>query len=263
MRRRDRQPPPASEIPETLSPSSVNTFADCSLKWFYKKVLKLPEQRGAALGLGTAVDAAIMANFEQKIETKKDLDVSGVQAVFTGALIEQLDTGVVLQKDESADDLKQAGEVMTRIYMERAAPTVDPAAVQVHVEGLIGEVSVQGYIDVLTTDGKIIDIKTAKTHRGITPAHKLQGATYEMLEPTASGVFQLSTLTKTKTVTLHQDTITITPEDRKLTTNMYSITREQMQTGLVAPNRSSFLCSRRYCGFWQRCCEEYGGTVEL
>ena len=27
------------------------------------------------------------------------------------------------------------------------------------------------------------------------------------------------------------------------------------------PNRNSLLCSRTYCSYWERCCDEYGGEV--
>ena len=52
---------------EVLSPSKVNQFAhDCQVKWFCRHVLKLPETRGAALGLGTAVHDAILENYRQR-----------------------------------------------------------------------------------------------------------------------------------------------------------------------------------------------------
>jgi CRISPR/Cas system-associated exonuclease Cas4 (RecB family) len=253
--------PSGSEVPAILSPSSVNCFMDCSAKWYYRKVLKLEETRSGALGLGTAVHTALIENYRQKIETKEDLDTTGVRALFIHALCDELDAGLKLQANESADDLKQAGEMMVRVYMEQAAPRVEPAAVEEHVEGLIGGVPVHGYIDVRDVDGRIIDIKTAKKRpSGMMPAYRLQVSTYVMLHPEASGRAQLSTLTKTKTVSLHEDTIDVLPPDRKLTEHLYSIARDQMQTGLVAPNRNSFLCGK-YCGFAGRCVSDYGGVV--
>ncbi len=55
--------------------------------------------------------------------------------------------------------------------------------------------------------------------------------------------------------------MTITPADKKLTARLYSIARDLMHAGVFAPNRSSFLCSRRHCGFWSRCEAEFGGEV--
>ncbi len=253
--------PAATELPSILSPSSINTFFDCSMKWYYRKVLRLPEARSSALGVGTAVHSALVENFRQKIETREDLPAEGVQAMFIDAFTEQLDT-ITLAKNESADELKNMGEVMVRLFMHQAAPAIEPAAVEEPVAGVIGDVPVHGYIDVRDTAGRIIDIKTAaKRPSGMMPAYRLQIATYAMLHPAASGLATLSTLTKTKTLALHQDTVEITPADRKLTTRLYSIARDQMAAGVYAPNRASFLCSRKYCGHWERCEAEFGGEV--
>ena len=57
-------------------------------------------------------------------------------------------------------------------------------------------------------------------------------------------------------------TIDVTEADRRHATRLYQIAQEGMRSGLYVPNRSSMLCSRRYCSFWQRCVVEYGGEVE-
>jgi hypothetical protein len=97
------------------------------------------------------------------VPTKEDLDMDGLRAMFIHALVEQLDT-IALAKGE-APDLKENGEAMVRGYMDQAAPAVEPAAVEEHVEGLIGEVPVHGYIEVRAVDGRIIDIKTTSISR--------------------------------------------------------------------------------------------------
>ncbi len=255
--------PPGSEIPATLSPSSTNAFIDCQARWYYRKVLKLPETRGSALALGTSVHAALIQNYRQKIETHEDLFPAGARAIFIGALKDEMTSGEVeLQPGEDWDDLKELGKALVTMYMERAAPVVQPAAVEEHVTGVIGGVPVQGYIDVRDVDGRVIDIKTAaRKPTGITPAHKLQLATYAMLHPQASGLAQLTTLTKTKTVAMYQDTAQIGPRDKHLAESMYSIARDQMQAGIYSPNRSSHLCSRKFCSYASRCCDEFGGEV--
>jgi RecB family exonuclease len=254
---------PATEVPTRLSPSSVNLWADCQYKFYCRKILKLPETRSAALALGTCVHAALIENYRQKIETKKDLFPAGARAIFTLALAEEVKSGeVALQPGEDWDDLNLLGKSLVTMYMERAAPAVQPAAVEEHVEGVIGGVPVHGYIDVRDVNGRVIDIKTAaRKPSGVTPAHRLQVSTYAMLHPQASGAAQITTLAKTKTVAMYQDSLDVLPRDRKLTESLYSIARDQMDAGIFAPNRSSFLCSRRHCSFWSRCEGEWGGEV--
>jgi RecB family exonuclease len=254
-----KPPPPAdSEVPAILSPSSVNCFFDCSAKWYYRKVLKLPEKRTGALILGTAVHHALIENFRQKIETKQDLDWIVVRTMFHKNLLDQIE--VDRPPIPEWDDLRDAGFAMVRVYMEQAAPAIEPAAVEEHVEGVIAGVPVHGYIDVRDVRGRIIDIKTAKKKpAGITAAQRLQVATYAMLHPQASGEVQIATLTKTRTVALHTESATIAPPDRKLTGHLYSIARDQMHTGLVVPNRASFLCGKN-CSYKARCLNDYGGV---
>jgi hypothetical protein len=251
-----------TEVSEVLSPSSVNLFGDCETKWLYRKVLQLHEDRSAALGLGGAVHIAVGANFRQKIETGEDMPFESVRTIFRDEMERELDA-IVLQKGESAEDLRDAGEAMVRVYMTEAAPSIMPAAIEVPVRGMIGQVEVRGFIDLLDVNGDIIDFKTAKKKPGCFPANHLnQVTTYAMLEPRASGVARLDTLTKTKRVDLDSRTVTISAADRKHTEKLYAITLDQMKTGLVKPNRSSFLCSRKYCGFANQCEADYGGKVD-
>jgi hypothetical protein len=80
----------------------------------------------------------------------------------------------------------------------------------------IGGVSGQGYVDVLGIHGDVVDVKTAsKKPSGVRADYRAQAATYAMLAPHASGRTRLQTLTKTKTVQLHTQTIDVTAADRK------------------------------------------------
>lgn len=254
--------PVASCVPDVLSPSSVNAFNQCEVRWYYRKVLQLPETRGAALGLGSAVHAALAANFRQKIETHEDLPYDGLRLVYLDEFAREFDT-VTLTPEDDPNDLVECGETMLRVYMEQAAPRIEPAAVELPVAGVIGGVPVRGVVDLLDVDGNIVDMKTAaKKPSGFPADYRLQVSTYSMLTPKASGVARLDTLTKTKTVGLHSQTIAVSDGDRKLTERLYSITADQMRSGLVRPNRASHLCSRKYCAFADQCVADYGGEVD-
>jgi hypothetical protein len=113
------------------------------VKWYYRSVLKVPEARDANRALGPAVHEAIAENFRQKIETKEDLPVAGVLAVFRDRLDQEL-TDIDLAEDEDTADLKACGELLVRTYMDQAAPVVEPAAVELRVTGEIGGVQCRG-----------------------------------------------------------------------------------------------------------------------
>lgn len=254
--------PAEALIPEVLSPSSLNRFSQCQVKWFYSKVLRLPETRGAALALGSAVHDALLGNYKVKLDRGEGMGAADVVSLFGDFLNDQLEQ-CVLTADDDPKDLRDCGEVMVRMYLERVAPEVTPAAIEHRVEGLIGDVPVHGYIDLLDVNGRVIDLKTAaKKPSGVTAPYRVQVSTYAMLEPTANGEARLDTLTKTKTVGLHQTTFAVSDADRRLTERLYSISREQMRSGVYLPNRDSYTCSRTYCSFADRCIAEYGGDVK-
>ena len=65
------------------------------------------------------------------------------------------------------------------------------------VEGVIAGVRVQGIVDLLDMEGRIIDCKTAaRRPAGITPEYNLQLTTYSMITPGASVFCRLDTVTR-------------------------------------------------------------------
>jgi len=130
------------------------------------------------------------------------------------------------------------------------------------VEGRIGGIRVQGWIDLIDVDGQIIDIKTAarKPNR-IDVDHRFQIATYTQLAPGASGRARVDTLVKTKTPALVTQNFTVSDEDILTINKLYPLARGSMKAGLYMPIRLSMSCSRRNCCYWRQCEKELGGEV--
>ena len=183
---------------------------------------KHPDPPNGNLALGRAVHWALTQNFAQKIETYEDLPLSGVLALFREAWALERDQAE-FRDDEDPSQLAFAGEALVMKYLDEVAPTIEPAAVELHVEGEIGGVRVQGFIDVLDVDGRIIDIKTAKASpSGIEPMHRFQIATYRQLAPAASGKGRIDTLVKTKTPKIVLQSFDITEDDLRATQTIYA-----------------------------------------
>jgi CRISPR/Cas system-associated exonuclease Cas4 (RecB family) len=255
------EPAPHPEAANVLSPTQVRTFLDCSAKWWFRYGLRLPEPKTSSLALGSAVHEALAENFRQKIETREDLDVCGVTALFRQSWSHQTEE-TIFQPDEDAAQLRLLGEQLVQKYMEEAAPSIDPAGVEFEVTGKVGAASVRGFIDLMDVHGAVIDVKTAaRKPSGISFDHALQLATYRSLSPHASGEARLDTLVKTKTVQLIQHSYTVTDSDLQATRVLYPLVQDGIRSGLYFPNRRSLLCSRRNCAFWQKCEREFGGRV--
>jgi hypothetical protein len=94
-------------------------------------------------------------------------------------------------------------------------------------------VRVQGIVDLLDIEGRIIDFKiAARQPVGITPDYSLQLTTYSMITPGSSGCCRLDTVTKTKTVELVQQSCEIGPEERRYAKTLYALVQEAMRDGI-------------------------------
>jgi hypothetical protein len=259
------EPKPAAlnaDVARQLSPSQLNTWFDCQAKWMYRYLCELPETAGSHLALGRAVHAALAENFRQKIETKIDLPTVGVEAIFKTVFDEEL-AKATLNPDDNIEDLRDTGRAAVSMYMDDVAGTIEPSAVEMHVQGTISGVPVHGYVDLMDVNGRIIDVKTAKKKPcGIRSDYRLQVATYKRIAKAANGVVKLDTLVKTKTLQVVEQTFKVSPSDEKAIDTLYPLAQEGMRSGLYMPNRNSMLCSRKYCSYWQRCEADFGGCVE-
>jgi len=250
-----------TEIASVLSPSQVRCFFDCPARWWFKYGLQLPERKNSSLALGLAVHQALEVNFREKIETQEDLETTGVVCVFREAWMEQVPQ-TEFTSDESQGDLRRLGERLVAKYMDEVAPTVDPAAVELDVQGEIAGVAVRGRVDVLDVEGRLIDFKTASRRpSSVSPDYAFQLATYRQITPGASGEVRIDSLVKTQTVQIVQQAYTVEEPDIRATQVLYPMAQKAMGSGMYCPNRQSMLCSQKHCSFWKHCEGEFGGRV--
>jgi len=246
---------------DILSPSSASQYLGCSAKYFYRKVAKIDDPPTGALTLGSSVHAAITEHFLQNIETRRDLDAIGVAAIYK-AEWDKRAKQTEFRDDEDPAEMKAQGLTLVLKYLEEACPQIEPAAVEHHVSGYIGGVLVQGFIDLLDTSGRIVDLKTAaKKPNEVSSDYAFQLATYAQLCPEASGESRLDTLVKTKTPQLVRIDAKTDQAAIDQTQKLYPLVQQSIRNQTWLPNRSHFMCNRKYCGAWRHCQRDFGGTV--
>lgn len=245
-----------------LSPSQVKTFLNCPAKWYFHYMLGLQEPKTGSLAVGSAFHSTIAENFRQKIESGNDLPLADLRAVFRKEWNKAVPE-VEFRDDEDRQELAGVGEALVDKYMTEAAPCIQPQAVEKPVAGEVGGVKVHGFVDLLDTEGRIIDCKSAsKRPSGVPHDYGLQLTSYAMITPGASGTCRLDTVTKTKTIQLIQQTYHVGPDERRYAENLYPMVQDAMRQGIYLPHRGTPLCSRRWCGYWRACEKEFGGKVE-
>lgn len=247
---------------DVLSPSQIRTYLDCSARWWFKHGLLLPEPKTGSLALGLAVHGALEVNFRQKLETGQDLETAAAITLFQDCWREQQGE-TEFRDDEDPHALGRVGEQMIRKFMEEAAGSIQPAAVEMEVAGEINRVSIRGRVDLLDRDGRIVDFKTAARRPScVSPDYAFQLATYSQITPGANGEAQLDTLVRTQTVQVIRMSYTVSEQDLLATRTLYPLVQEGIRSGLYYPNRQSLLCGRKHCAFWRQCEREFGGAVK-
>jgi CRISPR/Cas system-associated exonuclease Cas4 (RecB family) len=246
---------------DVMSPSSCNQYLSCSARYYYRKVRRLPDPKTGSLLIGSCVHEALGQSFAEKVETKRDLPLAGVMALYRNAW-SAMAPDTEFREDEDPNEMKAEGEALATKYLEEAAPKIEPAAVEIPLSGRIGGTQVRAIIDLLDVDGRVIDIKTAaRKPSEVSADYRFQVATYCQLTPGATGEARVDTLVKTKTPQLVQISIAIDAADLAQTERIYPRVQQSIRAGIFLPNRQSYLCSRRYCSFWRACQSDFGGRI--
>lgn len=141
-----------------LSFSSIDTYENCGLKWYYQYRESLPGVPSPSLSFGSSIHAALESFYKRPVPVAPSLD----------ELLDALDRGWVSEGYADAVEEEtyraQAREVLTRFHAENARSYRLPAAVEERFEFDVEGVRVSGQIDRLDRhdDGtyEVIDYKT-------------------------------------------------------------------------------------------------------
>lgn len=265
----DRAEAANPDVAHVLSASQLRTWGDCQARWAFHYLYEMDEPQNSKLALGSAVHTALAENFFAKASVGEDLPAAEVAQGFRAAWDAESDRTLFLEGEDPAE-LADKGEALVAAYMRDNAPALTPGrlangapAVEFEVEGSIAGVAVRGRVDLMDDTGMVIDFKTAaKKPVGLDAGAAMQLAIYNILEPQSSGKVRVDTLVKTKALQLVSHTYQLSAQDLAAPTKQLPIARDGMRSGLYSPNRGSMLCSRKNCGFWSACQDEFGGFVK-
>lgn len=253
-----RKPRSPKDI-DHLSFSSVSTYLRCPRQWAYSYLEQLRRRPGVALIKGGSVDKAAAHNLTQKVNSQTDLPTNDVLEVAEDAFRKAVDQeGGPSEIDWNGQNQARGLDstiALTEIHMLHHAPRIQPACVQLelHRELPAGR-DFMGFIDYVTTDSIVGDVKTGNKRMGQQAADSdLQPSAYAYLinEPIA---FEFARVIDTGT--RRYEEIVETGRDRKAI-DWFSGLLADVERGIDAavfpPNPNGWWCSQRFCGFWTRC----------
>ncbi len=146
--------------------SYSNTFFFCPKKFEYRYVQETPVPTKPELVFGTALHAALEANFRQKVESRRDLPLEEAWKVFRAALQEGLASvpEESLRGPSDSHYLRSMGEHFLERFLKERAPQLMPAPRGVECAfrlPLPGGHEVSGKFDLMDTDWVLHDFKTS------------------------------------------------------------------------------------------------------
>ena len=265
---------------EHISHSQVGMFLRCPMQYNFRYEQGLKIAPSGPMHFGITFDDGLTANYEQKIESDKDLSPDDVTDVF----LEKFDNDTQVDwKGEKPAEYREAGIKLTHIHLLAIAPHIQPKAVQVRATMKLKAVKKPVIVvpDLITRDYRVIDYKTtgktpgkdaAGTQMFASEDHSRQLILYAIFHRyeykvdafTAEAQYHVRLKKTPKIVTA---SLVPTPAYQEYAVGQMArvcdaieVTR---QSGIWVPNRGGMMCSEKQCGYWKICHEQFGPVEEV
>lgn len=291
----------AIEVTQWMTNSKVGSFAEtCQQRFAYSYIHELKRPPAAHLAFGSGWDVFITASegfqapyddepqklngyFAEQMRDGRKLPVSEAKDLFITAFRDEAEE-VEQWDDTSQNELEKQGVSAVDSFIASEADFLHPVKLQESLQIGINDGDDQwaltGTIDCVVNDerlgdgSRILDIKTSKRRWSAGQAQqRLQGVQYSLLAQHTPGFenvdidkFTYNILIKNKQPIFQTETAVINDAMRSSHLNLVSSVRSDI---LVAaereywrPNRGSWLCSKKLCGYWKQCEKAHGGRVK-
>ena len=242
-----------------LSHTQISMFMRCSRQYYFRYILGIKSPPGAALIRGSSVDQAATYNLAQKMDTGIDLPTEEVLEVAAQSFDEAIDRAggesEVDWRDDDPGSLKDSSIGLTALHMRVHAPLIQPTGVQVELHREVQDgIDFVGFLDFETSPTDVGDVKTGGRSMGQDSADTdMQPSAYAYLKGHAIdfGFYRLIDTGKTKKAEIVQTDRTRAQID------WYEGAVKDVANAILAgnfpPNPTSNLCSKKFCGYWNRC----------
>jgi CRISPR/Cas system-associated exonuclease Cas4 (RecB family) len=146
----------------TLSASQIGTFRRCSLQWYLGSKCRIKTRPNASLLLGRAVHEGVAAGLRAKLEAGGYDPAQELVVQATADCFDRQQPYALFDPDERPGDVKDKAVALTRLHHKVVMPQIQPALVEEELRYDIAPgVAMLGYVDTVTTDGAIRDLKTS------------------------------------------------------------------------------------------------------
>ncbi len=252
---------------EEISQSRIAMYLKCPRQYYYAYCERLFSPPGAALTVGNSFHGAIRVNYEQKVGSHEDLPVTDVLDAFSSEFDHRRHETLWFP-DEEPGKVKDSGVAITEHYQTEAAPAIQPVVVErefeasmtYRVDGQEKEVKLKGILDLEDENRVVVESKTtSRTPSSVQYSHIIQATCYVAGALQDVGRARVDYVVNKKTPEIVTFPIHVDQGKIRFFVNLVAGVVESIESELWIPNRDHFLCSERWCGYWNLCHEKLGG----
>src|SRR3990167_9429642 len=144
------------------SPSQYRMYLRCEAQYYFRYAEGLKMPPGSALTLGISTDEALAYNFTEKKQTGSDEPASQVLDYYVAEFEKRRDQTVWFSDEKPTELRDEAGKALSQ-YHKDECPNLQPAEVHPDLSVTLETFSadLKQYGDLITTDQRVIDFKTA------------------------------------------------------------------------------------------------------
>lgn len=244
-----------------LSYSKISCLLRCPRQFELKYLERVEHLVSPYLYLGGSAHETIAWAYRQKMDGEEPQadDLRNIFSQYWDSqkfLEDEQELREVNWKEESPSELRETGALLCSLYWQKIAPYIEPVDVEVPFRREIGGITLVGKIDLITGNGRLVDLKTKK--RGFSEAEvqrELQPSLYALGMGSRGDIkFDFHQMVKTKNPYVSVVSTRRSAQELSwVATQLLPKVARAVESGNFYPNPQSFLCSPENCETWHWC----------
>jgi CRISPR/Cas system-associated exonuclease Cas4 (RecB family) len=236
-----------------VSATQIGQYQRCPRQWAYRYVMGLKIAPDGGLVVGSGVHHAAEVGMLAKVDTGTNPDPDDSAEAAAQYVSEQVRSGEVRMEDDDPGGLTDRAVRISRAWASEAAPLVMPEQVEQTFNVTMSGIPVTGRMDVVTATS-VVDWKTSgKSPNPDDVLKAIQSSIYA--RATGKPLSFIYLVNQVKAVKVKPIDITQPQSDEigRLAEFTVGDVAEGMALGVWPRNRNGWHCSKRWCGYYDRC----------
>jgi len=258
--------------------SAVNQYQKCPMQYYFRRELKLLIPPPGIVIQGSAFDDAANHNYTAKLKSGQDEPLSVLQDVFMESLKERKDGADWTDQKVNFKDIQTQGLQIVNLFRNYLSPKTIPLEVQKAYRIDFGERNYEfiGYAD-LIADSEYADRRSGAMIIDHKVTGRMPSEDWVRLHPQLDAYAACYAVENGKEPLVAIDALVRgkkapdaarifavrTPETSRRWWNTVHAVAKAIEAGIFFPTpkviggQTNWVCTPAYCGYWQRCHEQF------